>query len=712
MRIVLDAVLLSLLTAAVFGVAFYGFVRAFTEPRTHAVVGYFAAELGGLAEAYERQPEADRAAFLAAVAAGSRGRLALDDLTARGRSAPGDSMEDEGLVAEFARQLGQRFPSGRLAMTHEGSGLHLWFALPAPGGSLQWVRLPVAHDTSRWSFVSLAMLGLLVVVGAFGSVFLAWRLRDRVGGMERALQRLRPGALRQAGAAGASLPAARSPASGGDTADPQAHLEALAGRLEQAARERAMQATAVSGDLRLGLLQLAGSEPLLATPQASRCVRQVETALGRLERFCVVARDAPWPGGGRRPGPWRDFLADLATVAGLFIVAVALSAAVVAQGVFVARVQSGVDLAQTVLSGIQATYAALPDERREDYLQSLVRYSGGELQRDEPQDWPIASPQLVLFRDALERLRAAFPDLEMQTTPIPHSSLWVRLAQADRQGPWLRLSVPVLRSAHWLVLAGLAVLSLAVAAVVVLQARRRMVWFNRTLDAVDPEAPVQPLQEEDSEPDAGLTSLLRDMHQAAGTLLREHDREELGLAQLSDELGQALEALRAAVPHAKQAPATAGRLDAMRKRVSELDGFARRRHSLEEVATDLNAELRDLRRLLMDRGGAPLLWMPGGVPLADIPRPDLRRLFFYLLHEVERHGDAPIVVSTQLMASHVVLEIAGQPHMPVAAPAPGDDIGLAVVRRIVAVNAGRLQLEAGSDGGLRAQVWLRPARVA
>lgn len=710
-RIALDALLLSLLTAAVFAVAFHGFVRMFTQPRTEAVVGYVAAELGGLAEAYERLPEADRSAFLDAVAAGSRGRLLLDDLAAWGRSAPGDTMDGEGIVADLIKQLRERFPVGRVAMTRSESGLHLWFALSAPGGALRWVRIPIATDQAHWSTVSITALCLLMVAGIGGSIYLALRLRHRVDGIHRTLQRLRPDALRRDAPQWARTRRADPAPSGRDADDPQAHLDALAGRLAQAARERATLANAVAGDLRHGLVRLAGSEPLLAATEAATCARRVESVVQQLGRLAGSAGEVAAPGGGHRQRPREGLLADIAMVASLFSLVIALSAVAVVQGVFLTRVRGGFDVALTVVSGIHATHAALPPADQEGYLRTLQGYSGGSLRVDDPARWPIAEPHLWIFREGVERLRAAFPDLVFLTTPIPRTALWVRLVQADGRAQWLHLTVPVLQSWQAPVLAALALLSLAVAAVVALQARRRLAWFSRTIEVADPGAPVLQPYGLDREPDTGLLGMLRDMQHAAGALAREHDREELALAQLSDELGQSLDALRAAIPHAAEAAATADQLAAMRKRVAELDGFARRRQSVNNPAADVNAQLRELRLHLVERGGPPVLWVPGGVPLADIPPPELRRLFLYLLDEVERHGDAPIVVSTQLLASHVVLDITGHKHSPASVPAPGDEVGLAVVRRILAANAGVLQLATLPEGGLQAQVWLRPARV-
>ncbi|MFD0666254.1 MULTISPECIES: hypothetical protein [unclassified Ramlibacter] len=702
-----EALLLTALTAGVFAVAFLGFTRMFSEPRIDAAGRHLSAEFGALAEAYDRLPEVQREAFLDAVVAGGRGRIARDDPLPWGLVEPAD--EATAVVLHRMRNL---LPVGRVGLTKGPGGQQIWLALPARGGGWTWLRVSVPSRPADWRAAVLVSLALLVAVGALGSAFLAWRLRHRVGWMRRELEHLET--------AGAGLASAKGPRTAALAADdPQPHLSALAARLAQASRERASLAVAVASDLRHGLVRLAGSEPSLASPQAAQGVARLEDALARLDAVAAAATPEKRSGAGapalrasRASPPWRSLVGDVVMVTALFVLAIALGGLVVTRVVASPRAQSAAETMDVVVTGIQASYRALPAEHRAAYLKALSLYGGGAVQVDDPARWTIAPPRLWLAQKAVESLRQRRPDLPILITPFPDSFLWVQLEDGDGRRQWIRFSSPVFVPMQGVALGALGLLLVAAAALVVARARQRLAWFSRTIDAADPlVAPAPADDEETGAVDPAMQAMRRSIQRAAGALARGRDKEELGLALLGEALAEALAALREAIPRAAEAAGTAECLEAMARRVAQLDLFAARRQDAGELATDINGELGALRPLLSGGDGPPLLWTFGGLPLADIPAAEARRLFLYLLDEVVRHGDAPIEISTSLEASRIVVRIAGHAHGPAEPAGEQDAAGQALAARIAEANGGLVRLTTGPDGGRVAQAWLRPARV-
>lgn len=240
-----DALVLALLGGCVFLTMLTGLLHGVAQPAMRIVGAGLAAEFGALAEAYRRLPDEQREAYLEAVVQASGGRLVRDDPASWGLGEPRDP-----LARMLLGRLRATLPGETIAYS-EGAQHHYWLALPAHGGGLHWLRVPtgsVRDDLVTASVLALASFALLAPLGA---LYLARRSRQRASRIGLALDTV-------------SLPDGVSvPPAGAQVTDEDLlrRIEAMAGRLGQLHRDRAVVLQGVATELRRGLEALHALAP-------------------------------------------------------------------------------------------------------------------------------------------------------------------------------------------------------------------------------------------------------------------------------------------------------------------------------------------------------------------------------------------------------------------------------------------------------------------
>lgn len=430
---------------------------------------------------------------------------------------------------------------------------------------------------------------------------------------------------------------------------------------------------------------------------------------------------------------WLGVLGDVLILVVLFTAATILSWKVVLHAVVQPRIDTMVHAVTAQISGIQASFAALPPERRADYLAALGRHSQGLAAQDDVSGRTFGEPVLEVLREAGKRLRSGLPQVPLLVRPWPSSQFWFRVTAPDGQAAWIALRVEGFTRAIVPLLGAFALMALGAAGLLVHRTRQRLDWLGRALDQVDAQGSVLPHGEGDDEADAdpGLAQLRRRFGRMAERVAHTRDEQEVLLARLAGDLRAALQALRQSQPRSPQAVEAARCIDAMVATAGQLDQFARGRAQGPAPATHVNEVL-----LAMSvEGGLPqrspaIRWQLGGLPYASITAADARRLFGHLLDNALRHGGGEIEVTSGLENSWIVVRVLDRgpglhldalPYLdrPPREVEPGVEpdrpaglgIGLAVARQIAEANGGFLQLRPREGGGTQAEVWLPPARL-
>ncbi len=370
---------------------------------------------------------------------------------------------------------------------------------------------------------------------------------------------------------------------------------------------------------------------------------------------------ARWLAPRRRPLPaWWGLLGDMALLAVLYLGALLLGLSLLSRVVMEPNMHASGVVWVRLLGGITGAYVTLPTQARPAYLEALERHSGGRVHLADPSNYRIAQPLLPGPRAGLEFMQRAMPDLEIAATPIPNSSLWVRLPPVDGgpPGPWLRFSTPQYSRDIAVVVTGLVLLVVATAAFLAVRVRRRLDWAAQAMGGGHEGLEAQARAHGESQAMADRLDAVRERFVSVCLrLAHARTEQERLLAHLSQDLHEAIDRLQPpdAPPSALRACA-----DRLRCAIEGMDRLAQPRDGGGEGGAHVNQLLSMLPVDPALVARHPIRWSLGGVPLADVEDDEARRIFGSILLFLQAQAHDGLEVSSAFENGWVVVRFTQQ----------------------------------------------------
>jgi two-component system osmolarity sensor histidine kinase EnvZ len=235
----------------------------------------YASNLSAMAISIRALPAERQDEFLDSLAHLSGGTVVADDPLAWGLIEP-----KQLLVKQFLAGIRERLPAYSIGFT-PGNPVQLWIALPLGNGRTRWVRLALPTHVPVPATTVFLLLGLLVLTASAGSAYLLIVVRRRLAWVASALDGVDPRTGQPAGVAPSDAP--------DDAAELGRHFHQLTDRLGTAQAERSLLMSGISGDLRKLVQRLREAQPRAMSPEAARCLAEMERVTAQFDDFAHAA---------------------------------------------------------------------------------------------------------------------------------------------------------------------------------------------------------------------------------------------------------------------------------------------------------------------------------------------------------------------------------------------------------------------------------------